>query len=346
MKHHLINLKITNQTIRENTGMNEIDNIWHERTKTAMNYGLDNLVGDSSSNRKVKKIIEQIARTDINLIISGEVGTGRSHTAHVIHHHSSRRNNQPIIIDCSKVMGNGITNNIDGINDSFEQIITSGLGSTIILQNLESMSIPTQEILEHTLVNLNRQGQTTRILSTASSDINELVDNSRFSRYLYSLLSELTIELLPLRNRLEDIENIFEHLIVKFTRETDQPLMQFTPGALNKLLKYNWPGNIPELIQTIKEAMKLNRDGLINRQAIVIDGLHETFDTSAKKSGKEESKSNGRLMDEGQRTLILKTLDSNDWNFTHTARKLGIGRTTLWRKVKKYDLNKETVKND
>ena len=118
-------------------------------------------------------------------------------------------------------------------------------------------------------------------------------------------------------------------------------------AALEKLLKHDWTGNVRELENTLKRAIGLCQDGRIEAEQIIFLGSPITAPEIPSVPRRTTTLTvKGGLLDSSQRTLIVKALDDNDWNFTRTAAKLGIGRTTLWRKIKKYKLQREEAETE
>ena len=128
-------------------------------------------------------------------------------------------------------------------------------------------------------------------------------------------------------------------------KPTGRDGMTIDRGATDKLLRHNWPGNVRELETTLKRGIAL----CSHDQLTADDIMFITSDTSPQENRPMATRKSlhlrGNLMDSSQRSLIIGALNDNDWNYTRTARELGIGRTTLWRKIKKYDLKREMVSN-
>ena len=165
-----------------------------------------------------------------------------------------------------------------------------------------------------------------------------MIDKSDFSEELFFQLSVLSIDIPSLSKRSSDIEELVEFFLRRISSENNRSTPMLVRQAYEKILGYDWPGNIRELENIIRRAVTLSNSDEINAYDIIIPKLMISEDDNTAVDEKVKG-----LLNEGQRTLILKTLNENNWNFTRSARKLGIGRTTLWRKVKKYNLKYENA---
>lgn len=329
------------------------------RQHVAMSYGFDNIVGVSRPITKLKETIKRVAPTDITISINGPSGTGKELLARVIHHHSLRRKNNFVTVDCSSIPESLFSSEVFGEESAGDiptgftrpSLLAEANGGTIFFDDIDRLPASVQPRLMNFLktftVRLAGQPQATkidvRVISATSKNIEAMVAEGCFSKELFYQLSVLPLTLPPLSQRLEDIELLTEYFLRRQACEMDKPLFEVTRRALDLLLSHTWPGNVGELENTLRRATALCRDNCIDADDILFIGSDTTAATEEEVTEKTELRRKSGLLDEGQRSIIIKALSENDWNFTQTAQELGIGRTTLWRKVKKYNLTKETV---
>ena len=313
------------------------------RQYVAMNFGFDNMIGESKQIMEVKQIISNASPTDISIFITGQIGSGKSLAANLIHHHSDRRHDNFITVDCRELNP-----------DNFEQMIfdpTRGYlkqadNGTIYFKEIDALPEPGQTMLSEflktsTLMNSDRKINC-RIISSSSLHPEKLMVTDTINSELIRQLSEIVIRIPNLISRKNDIEQLTSYFLNRISSETKRPIYQMTREALELLLTHNWTENVRELEETVKRAVALARNETITEKDILFINTPQSFKNSTSFSIEKSEESKG-LLDDGQRTLIIKTLNENDWNYTQTADELGIGRTTLWRKVKKYNLKKEMV---
>ena len=315
----------------------------------AMNYGFDNLVGDSKPMKQLKEKIIKVSPTDIAVMISGQTGTGKSLTAQIIHHHSERRKQPFITFDPSStpevmheeiLFGNTLSNKTGLLHDADT--------GTLFLKDVHLIPQSLQQKLI-TFLHTNSIEQagnskklSIRFISSTSQSMNSMVQNGTFEKELYHMLCEVSLVMPQLKERLNDIEMLAEYFVRRVSFETNRPIYTFSREALELLYNHYWSENVSELENTIKRAVSLCRSSQIEENDILFIESSNRNSTSNRFTVDMSSEQSNGILDEGQRSLIIKTLNENDWNYSQTAVELGIGRTTLWRKVKKYNLKKET----
>jgi len=329
------------------------------RQQVAMSYGFDNIVGISKPMVKLRETIRRIAPTDITILVTGPVGTGKELVAKVIHHHSLRRKGNFVTVDCSSIpeplfeaelFGSGTAP--AGTESHAETgLLAEADGGTIFFDDVDRLPPSLQPKLmnflkNYTLTANGRPGATkvdVRVMSATSANLEALVNEGCFSKELYYQLAVVPLTLPGLAKRAEDIEVLTEYFLRRLAFEMDRPQFEITRAALDMLVGHTWPGNVRELENTLKRATALCRNNCVDADDILFirSSADRETDDEAAESPTLERKTG--LLDEGQRSIIIKALSENNWNFTQTAQELGIGRTTLWRKVKKYNLKREKV---
>ena len=316
----------------------------------AMNYGFDNLVGDSKQMKQLKEKIKKVSATDIAVMISGPTGSGKTLTAQIMHHHSERRKNNFVTFDPSAVPQELYDETLFGNSQTDKNgLIADADNGTLFLKDVHLIPPSIQnKLIEFLHTNkIEVSGTTTkvsvRLISSTNQTINSAVQTGTFEKELYHMLCEVSLNMPTLNERLNDIEMLSEYFVRKIAFETNRPMYTFSRSALELLYNHHWTENIQELEDTIKRAVTLCRTSQIEENDILfIESTDKTSSSNRFTVDMSSDVSNG-ILDEGQRSLIIKTLNDNDWNYSQTAVELGIGRTTLWRKVKKYNLKKETA---
>jgi two-component system response regulator HydG len=186
-----------------------------------------------------------------------------------------------------------------------------------------------------------------RVIASSKHNLATLVDNGLFRQDLYYALSAVSLRLPSLRQRCGDIETLAEHFRAAFAREIGKPIVGFTPEALEMLRRHPWPGNVLELENIVERAVIVNRGSWIEPCHL---GLHHHQDgikvrtVSVPVAAASRTPSAATILplkealEEPEKQLILQALESLNWNRQETARVLDINRTTLYKKMKKYEL--------
>ncbi len=329
------------------------------RQHVAMSYGFDNIVGISKQIAQVKETAQRIAPTDITVLITGASGTGKELFARAIHHHSNRRNGPFVAIDCSAIPETLLESELFGhMKGSFTSATQSSPGllenadtGTVFLDEVSNMPPAIQVKLLRFLQDsvIRRIGSSTsrkidvRIIAATNRELSALVSEGLFREDLYYRLNVIPLRLPTLVERAEDTEILTDYFIRKIAGEMNRPPVAINREAVDKLLAHRWPGNVRELENTLKRGIALCTSECLEADDIIFIASDKNAQTPVEQATRTTLTLKGNLLDTGQRSLIVKALNDNDWNYTKTASELGIGRTTLWRKVRKYDLKRELV---
>lgn len=320
----------------------------HLRQEVAGQSGFDSIIGGSRSIAELKKLIGRIAATDIAVLLTGESGTGKELFAKIIHHHSARRDRPLVTINCSTIPENLLESELFGhVRGALTSAVVGKKGlleeadkGTIFLDEIADLPPALQAKLLRVLqeMEIRPVGGTVskvinvRFIAAANADLSARVSAGKFREDLYYRLNVMPLHIPPLRERPEDIPLLTDHFLKKIRSDYDRRTLVVSPEALELLVAHPWPGNVRELENTIKRAAALSTSDLITRSHIVFISPPEN--QLLLPSGAPRKKS----LEDLQRCEILRSLQENKWNYSQTASRLGIGRTTLWRKIKKYDL--------
>lgn len=325
------------------------------RQHVAMNYGFDNIVGISKVMAQLKETAQRVAPTDITILITGPSGTGKELFARAIHHHSNRRTGSFVAVDCSAIPETLLESELFGhVKGSFTNAYNAKKGlfeeaheGTLFLDEVSNIPMATQAKLLRFLQEseIRPVGATeskrvnVRIVAATNRDLKVMVQEGTFREDLYFRLNVIPLNLPALIERPEDIEMLIDYFLRKISHDMKGHTVTITRRAVDKMLGHKWPGNVRELENALKRGAALCQDNQIDiNDVIFIAGERPAVENEI--PTKMSITFRGGRLDAEQRSLIVKSLAENDWNFTRTAQELGIGRTTLWRKIKKYNLTR------
>ena len=246
-----------------------------DEIRTEQNFG--DIIGGSSGLRKVMQQVQLVAPTDATVLITGESGTGKELVARAIHEHSARRERPLIKLNCSAVPEGLFESEFFGhVKGAFTGALKDkpgrfelADGGTLFLDEIGEVPLAMQAKLLRVLQEqeLERVGDTrtrkvnVRVIAASNRNLKKEVDESRFRQDLFYRLSVFPIEVLPLRERREDIAPLVANFILHSARRMNRPEPQLSKAALDRLTSYDWPGNVRELQNTVERAIILWREG-------------------------------------------------------------------------------------
>lgn len=312
-------------------------------------YGV---IGHSKQMREIFTLIEEIAESDAPVLVHGESGTGKEMIINAIHATSSRSKENFVKFNCSVFPDNLIASELFGhVKGAFTDAVKDRQGrfemanhGTIFLDEVAEMPLQMQLQLLRILQEgtFERVGESltkrvdVRVLAATNIDIQKALDNGSLREDLFYRLSVIPIEVPPLRERMEDLIPLTQHFLNKFNIIYKKEITEIEDKALELLLGYSWPGNIRELENIIEYAFVRTN----NSNSIAASKLPSAIQTSQpQNTAIREKLSVHEAGDE--ETQLLTLLEKHHWNKSKVAQELNIGRTTLWRKLKKYNLISE-----
>ena len=329
------------------------------RQHVAMNYGFDNIVGISKQIEQVKETARRVAPTDISVLITGASGTGKELFARAIHHHSQRRNQPFIAIDCSTIPETLMESELFGhtkgsftsASENKKGLFEQADGGTVFLDEVSNMPPSIQvkllRFLQDSVVRKIGSSVSTkiniRLIAATNRDLAAMVGEGEFREDLYYRLNVIPLNLPTLKERVEDVEILTDYFLRRIATEICKPSLTICRDAVEKMRSHSWPGNIRELENTLKRAAALCTSDHLEVEDLMFIANNDGNRQIPSGPTRTSLKIKGNLLDNNQRNLIISALNDNSWNYTKTASELGIGRTTLWRKIKKYDLKQELV---
>ena len=331
-----------------------ISEVKYLREALRKDFSEDNVIAQSPQMGAVMDLVRKIAPQNLTVLISGDSGTGKEVIAKVIHSLSSRRDDRFFAINCSAMPEQLLESELfghakgafTGASCAKKGLLEEASGGTLLLDEIGEMPLKLQaKILrvleERALRPVGSNVETeidVRILAATNRDLSEMVKAGTFREDLYYRLDVIRIHIPPLSERCEDIMPMAEHFLRKYSEELGKPGLKMESSAVNALLNYSWPGNVRELKNTIKRAVALTGRDVLEKDDIFF--APNVLSHSRRLQFRRPAESN--TLEDTQREHIRRALISNNWNYSKTSKELGIGRTTLWRKVKKYDLKPES----
>jgi DNA-binding NtrC family response regulator len=319
-----------------------------------------NIVGKTQSMQKIYTLIEAISNTRATVLIYGESGTGKRLIAHAIHKYNEHERGKPFVeVSCGALTETLLESELFGhAKGSFTGAIKDRMGrfelahgGTIFLDEIDAFPPALQVKLLRVLQEgeFERVGDTNtitvdvRVIAATNQNLQELIEQNKFRKDLYYRLNIILIEIPPLRERKEDIPLLIEGFIKKHTKHISKKIEGIASDALAILMDYHWPGNIRELENIIERAIILSKGSTITLQDL------PDFLSNLNKKSQILINNNLKLKDALQspeKELIVKALDSVNWNRNKAALVLGINRTTLFKKMQRFGLLKNNKSHD
>ena len=232
------------------------------KTRLKERHKYDQLVGISLKMREIYEQIDRMSQSSPNVLIEGESGTGKELTAHVIHRNSDRSKNAFIPVNC-KSFGKGIAE--DQVFDHAMQLFKTSAGGTIFFDEIAEIAPGVQVEISRAFkkFSLNQaaaEGNSktgVRLLTATNRNIKEAARKGTFAPVFFNCISDVTIQMPPLKDRKEDICLLINHFLNKFNQKNENKVLSMAPDALDVLLRYNWPGNVIQLENVIERAFAL-----------------------------------------------------------------------------------------
>ena len=308
-----------------------------------LNKELEICWGVSKSMQDLKRLIQKVALTDANILITGENGTGKEVVAREIYRYSSRNKEVLITVDMGSITESLFESELFGhVKGSFTDAKADRTGKfeaanrgTLFLDEIGNLSYPLQAkilnaLQSRTIVKVGDNKPIPvdiRLISATNRNLQESVKKGEFREDLLYRINTIQIEIPPLRERKEDIPLLAEFFLKKYARKYYKENISLSNEAISKLKEYHWPGNIRELQHTLEKAVILSESSLLHVGDFYLNQPVQTDIV------------NPTTLDEAEKYLIINSLKRNNDNLSAVASELGITRPTLYSKMKKYNLN-------
>ncbi|PKP47414.1 MAG: sigma-54-dependent Fis family transcriptional regulator [Bacteroidetes bacterium HGW-Bacteroidetes-11] len=307
-------------------------------------YG--NLIGDSPAMTKVMNTVDKVAKTEANVLILGENGTGKELIARAIHRASARRDEVFISVDLGAITETLFESELFGFKKgAFTDAKEDRAGrfeaaskGTIFLDEIGNLSFNLQSKLLSVLQNrkvvrlgTNREIPIdVRLICATNMPLYQMVNENKFRQDLLYRINTVEILLPSLRERLEDIQPLVEHFLEIYCKKYKMPLKRINPTTIRRLEKHTWPGNIRELQHSVERAVIMSESNILQPQDFFLSQLDDNnqFDESEDVTNLEER----------EKLLIRKVIDKHGGNISKAAKELGLTRASLYRRIEKHGL--------
>ena len=300
----------------------------------------------SAAMRDVVRTIERVAASDVAILITGESGTGKEVIADLVHAFSPRSKGRIIKINCaalprelieSELFGS-VRGAFTGAHTDREGLFRQAEGGTLLLDEISEMPVDTQSKRLRVLQDQEVRpvgGKTSyktncRLVAATNRKTDEAIRDGKLREDLFYRISAISVHLPPLRERREDIMPLANSFLKRFAAQANRGIKGFTPEAVERLTNFEWPGNVRQLQNEVQRAVLLSEGNEVGPTDLSI--------SKAKVPGEQSSDTNFTLLEGVERNAIVQMLKDTGGNKLETAKRLGIGRQTLYNKIKAYGI--------
>ena len=317
-------------------------------TQEKLSHDLDgaysDFIGDSPAIQRVRELIDRVAGTEADVLILGENGTGKELVARAIHRQSNRADKAFISVDLGGITETLFESELFGhVKGAFTDAKVDrpgrfeiASGGTLFLDEIGNLSQPLQSKLLTVLqqrkiqrVGSNKEIEVDfRLICATNMPLYDMIYEKKFRQDLLYRINTVEIRVPPLRERPEDLQLLVNHFLNQYGKKYKRPGIRVDKAIFAKLKKYPWPGNIRELQHAIERAVILSEEKVIQSADLLINQVPSKSMVAEK----------GLTMEEMEKRFIMESLDLNEGNVTKTANSLGLTRTALYRRMKKYKI--------
>ncbi|MBN2524513.1 MAG: sigma-54-dependent Fis family transcriptional regulator [Bacteroidales bacterium] len=310
-----------------------------------MDKSFHEFVGNSPEMQEVFTTIKKVAQTDANVLVLGENGTGKELVARALYRNSTRKDEVFVSVDMGSITESLFESELFGYaKGAFTDAKSDKLGrfevaskGTLFLDEIGNLTQAAQAKLLTTIERreITRVGAVkptaidVRLICATNNDIHQMVNEGSFRQDLLYRINTVEIHLPPLRERTGDIALLSEHFLKTYTKKYKKAISKISQAAMNKLNHYGWPGNVRELQHALERAVIMCESNTLEQ---------DDFFFSNSKKKQEDVALETYNLDDVERKIIVKVLKQNQGNITQAAKELGLTRTSLYRRMEKYDL--------
>jgi DNA-binding NtrC family response regulator len=339
---HIEELRAKIARLAQSVELDHENRVLREQLRTRPGFG--GLIGVSPKMQRVYKIVEKVSQHNYPVLILGESGTGKELVARSVHFLGPRQNKPFVPVDCSGLVPTLIESELFGyVKGAFTGaqhartgLLEAGNGGTVFLDEIGDLPVDLQAKLLRALQEreIRPVGATERvridlrIIAATNRDLDSAIRTGGFRQDLYFRLNVVQIKLPPLRERKSDIPLLVNFFLEKFS-DPQRPIRTISEDAMRRLMAYDWPGNVRELENAVERAVALGSGPILH-----IGDLPSNLQQGSSEKSLESNELT--TIEEMERRFILRALRETNGDKLAAARLLGIGKTTLYRKLKQY----------
>jgi len=328
----------------------ELEKEYRELQQSQRSDVFEEMLGTSSQMQAAFALIRKVAGTDAPVLLLGESGTGKEMAAAAIHRRSTRKNGPFVAINCNAIPENLLESELfghekgvfTGAHIQRKGLMETADGGTLFLDEIGELPPAIQVKLlrflqEHRLQRVGGRQEIqidTRLVAATNADLKQMIDTGKFREDLYFRLAVVTIRLLPLRERGEDVVFLAREFLQRYAAESGRTKLVFTPDALRAIARYSWPGNVRELQNRVKRAVIMASGSRVTATDLE---LQQSQDLESSATTLREAR------EQVEREMIEHALKRNFGKITAAAAELGISRPTLYELMEKLGITKERL---
>lgn len=313
------------------------------------NKNFSDIIGQSSAMMKVYETIEQVAKTEANVLVLGENGTGKEVVARAIHRRSARADKVFISVDMGAITETLFDSELFGhVKGAFTDAkedragrFEVASGGTLFLDELGNLSLPLQAKMLTVLQNreVRRVGSNkskpidVRLICATNMPLYEMVKQNRFRQDLLYRVNTIELHLPPLRERGDDIQLLTMHYLEHYNKKYGKSISTISPAAMKKMQNYHWPGNVRELQHSMERAVIMSNRNVLQPEDLFLNTRQPTINKDDENLAIEQMH-----LEDVEKILIRKVLKKYNGNITQAANELGLTRSSLYRRLEKYGL--------
>jgi two-component system response regulator HydG len=343
-------LRLILERAMEHTRLKEENRLLRETL--GQKFDSQNIIGRSATMLNLLETVAQVAPSEATVLITGESGTGKELIAGALHFNSLRKTGPFVKINCAAITETLLESELfghekgafTGADRRKEGRFSQAHGGTLLLDEVSEMSLMMQVKLLRALQEreFNRVGGDAtiqvdvRVIAATNKNLMEQINEGAFREDLYYRLNVVELQVPPLFQRKEDIPLLAQHFLEIFTDKNRKEIKGFTPQAMDNLIRHDWPGNVRELMNAVERGVVLARSNYLGVEdfPFMKDSLSQNDPDSANPT--ELFMSGDMPLEDVERAAILNTLEAAGGNKSEAARRLGITRKTLHKKLKAY----------
>ncbi len=315
-----------------------------ERYKHRMRF--ESMIGQSKPMQEIFDLIQDIAPVSSTVLITGDTGTGKGLAAKAIHTNSPRCEGPYVVVSCGAIPEHLMESELFGYQkgaftdakETKKGRLELANGGTLLLDEIGEISMRMQidilrvldDLVFYRVGGIQPIEADLRVIAATNKKLEEAIKEGTFREDLYYRLNVISFEMPLLRERKEDIPLLAEHFLNRFSQETNKPIDQISREAMDEMMLYEWPGNVRELKNAIERAVVVGKSRKILPEDLpVFRPEHLTLPENSS-------------LKEIEKAHIIQILTENEWNISKSSKILGIDRSTLYSKIKRYKIHKTT----